>query len=322
MLDAGAGFTAYEWQDGSGGQTYEAQDYGLYWVRVTNENGCTNTDSVRILPAQDLGVTRFYEPVSACELTDTEYVRVRVKNFGPAVLKEGEQFTIILVINDGEPMVETHTTIRDVPVGDSLNHRFAPQFDFSSPGDYSLLAYTQMTQDVQTDNDSSRTVVQVYGFPEVDLGADTIVTEDFPVTLDAGAGLALYEWQDGSDQQTFDAQDEGWYWVTVTDENGCSATDSTFIREVVGLFTEENNRGLSVYPNPSSGQCKVVFEDPALYSGNLTILNILGNMVYSRKITSGHVSSMELDLSGLEPGVYFIRLMRPGGSSSVRFIIQ
>mgnify|MGYP006282890201 CR=1 FL=1 len=322
LLDAGAGFAAYEWQDGSGGQTYDAQDYGLYWVQVTDENGCTNTDSVRILPAQDLGVTRFYEPVSACELSDTEKVRVRVKNFGPVTLREGDRFNIVLVFNNQEPQLETHTTIRDVPVGDSLNHAFAPRFDFSTPDEYSLLAYTQMTRDVQKENDTSSTVIHVYGFPEVDLGADTIETEDFPVTLDAGAGFALYEWQDGSSGQTHDAQEEGWYWVTVTDENGCSATDSIFVREVVGIFSGEATPGFYIYPNPTMGACRIVFEDPARASGNLEIINVLGKVVYSRQIKSDDAHSMDLDLNALKPGVYVIRLIRGNRSAALRFIHQ
>jgi len=322
LLDAGTGFTSYEWQDGSSGQTYNAQDYGLFWVRVTDQNGCTNTDSVRILPEQDLGVIRFYEPVSACALSDNEKVRVRVKNFGPATLREGDRFKIVLVFNNEAPQLETHTTIRDVPVGDSLNHAFAPHYDFSTPGNYNLLAYTNMDQDMQGDNDSSRTVVQVYGYPNVDLGADTIETDEFPVTLDAGSGFALYEWQDGSNGQTYDAREEGWFRVTVTDDNGCQATDSIFVREVVGLFPNESARGFDVFPNPSMGRCRVVFENPAFSPGSLDVINTLGKVVYNRNISRVHPQGMELDLSALNPGVYFIRVVRPNGSAVLRFILQ
>jgi gliding motility-associated-like protein len=47
-LDAGTGYTNYLWQDGSNEQTMDVIDSGMYWVRLTDQNGCVNTDSVRI----------------------------------------------------------------------------------------------------------------------------------------------------------------------------------------------------------------------------------------------------------------------------------
>ncbi|MCK4748477.1 MAG: T9SS type A sorting domain-containing protein, partial [Bacteroidales bacterium] len=48
LLDAGAGFDSYEWQDGSAGQTFNATDYGLYWVSVL-ENGCPGADTINLI---------------------------------------------------------------------------------------------------------------------------------------------------------------------------------------------------------------------------------------------------------------------------------
>ncbi|HRH65549.1 MAG TPA: T9SS type A sorting domain-containing protein [Bacteroidia bacterium] len=47
-LDAGAGFTAYLWSDGSTAQTLVVAAPGIYWVTVTGANGCTYTDSISI----------------------------------------------------------------------------------------------------------------------------------------------------------------------------------------------------------------------------------------------------------------------------------
>jgi hypothetical protein len=41
ILDAGAGFTSYEWHDGSTGQTILVDGPGLYAVTVSNESGCS-----------------------------------------------------------------------------------------------------------------------------------------------------------------------------------------------------------------------------------------------------------------------------------------
>lgn len=48
VFNAGAGFTAYQWQDGSTNNTFTASQPGIYWVQVTNAHTCTNADTVEI----------------------------------------------------------------------------------------------------------------------------------------------------------------------------------------------------------------------------------------------------------------------------------
>jgi len=47
-LDAGGGYTNYLWQDGSNKQSIEVADSGTYWVRLTDKEGCINTDTAVI----------------------------------------------------------------------------------------------------------------------------------------------------------------------------------------------------------------------------------------------------------------------------------
>ncbi len=47
-LDAGTGYASYLWQDGSVGQTMDVVDSGTFWVSVTDQNGCADTDTVRV----------------------------------------------------------------------------------------------------------------------------------------------------------------------------------------------------------------------------------------------------------------------------------
>ena len=48
MLDAGAGHYSYLWQDNSSGSTYNVTQYGMYWVAVSNEAGCSARDTVYV----------------------------------------------------------------------------------------------------------------------------------------------------------------------------------------------------------------------------------------------------------------------------------
>ena len=47
-LDAGPGFTSYQWQDGSTDQTYTAWNLGTYWVTATDECGGIHSDTISI----------------------------------------------------------------------------------------------------------------------------------------------------------------------------------------------------------------------------------------------------------------------------------
>ncbi len=49
LLDAGAGYSSYEWQDQNSGSTYLASEAGVYSVNVTDANGCTATDEIVLI---------------------------------------------------------------------------------------------------------------------------------------------------------------------------------------------------------------------------------------------------------------------------------
>ena len=49
------------------------------------------------------------------------------------------------------------------------------------------------------------------------------------VLLDAGSGFNFYTWSNGTNSQQIYASQNGLYSVTVSDANGCSSTDSTFV---------------------------------------------------------------------------------------------
>jgi gliding motility-associated-like protein len=52
LLDPGSGFSSYFWSDGSTSSTITVQDEGIYWVMVTDNNGCPGSDTVRVEPCE------------------------------------------------------------------------------------------------------------------------------------------------------------------------------------------------------------------------------------------------------------------------------
>ena len=48
VLDAGSGFSSYLWSDGSTGQTITVSTTGIYYVEVSDNFGCTHSDTVEV----------------------------------------------------------------------------------------------------------------------------------------------------------------------------------------------------------------------------------------------------------------------------------
>lgn len=69
------------------------------------------------------------------------------------------------------------------------------------------------------------TVVVVNALPNVNLGVDTTICSNTPLTLDAGSNYASYNWSNGSQGSLVIVNTTGNYAVTVVDNNGCQGTD-------------------------------------------------------------------------------------------------
>jgi gliding motility-associated-like protein len=73
--------------------------------------------------------------------------------------------------------------------------------------------------------------VQVYPNPNISISNSDTLCSSQEIKLDAGSGYTSYKWQDGTTEPQIIATTEGIYWVTVTDFNGCQATDSVLLHE-------------------------------------------------------------------------------------------
>lgn len=92
-----------------------------------------------------------------------------------------------------------------------------PSLALHNSGIYTLIA----TNSHSCDTVAELTVV-VNPIPDVSLGhPDTTCITD-PIWLEPGVWYTSYKWQDGSTGSSYLATQEGYYWVEVTDENGCA----------------------------------------------------------------------------------------------------
>jgi gliding motility-associated-like protein len=98
----------------------------------------------------------------------------------------------------------------------------------STSGTYWVTALNANSQCLSADT----VTINVYPAPVVNIGPDISICRDSLYEFNAGNGFSTYLWQDGSANSVYFAGQVGIYWVKVTDQNGCSASDTARILSV------------------------------------------------------------------------------------------
>jgi hypothetical protein len=178
--------------------------------------------------------------------------------------------------------------------------------------------------------------LRINPLPHLNLGKDTRRCQwSSPFVLDAGSGFASYNWSDGSSGQFFTVNSYSTgsfsYSVTVTDNLGCSASDTINISiEDCPLVPENHTENiLSVFPNPASGFINISLKSSNLHifnSSNLKaeIYDFLGNLILSDiiKVTNGQNAEFRLRTSNFKVGFYFIKFSSSDYNSLLKLMIK
>ncbi|MFI5156542.1 MAG: gliding motility-associated C-terminal domain-containing protein, partial [Chitinophagales bacterium] len=75
----------------------------------------------------------------------------------------------------------------------------------------------------------------IYNNPIVSLDKDSVLCQGATRELDAGQTYSNYSWSDGSTGPSMIVNKTGKYWLSVTDKNGCTGSDTTFISTISPL---------------------------------------------------------------------------------------
>ncbi|MCB9348466.1 MAG: choice-of-anchor I family protein [Lewinellaceae bacterium] len=96
-----------------------------------------------------------------------------------------------------------------------------PSIEVDIPGAYTVTAVTESGCMAM-----NTVLVSPRPLPVVGLGEDIVACEGETVTIDAGPGFATYSWSSGAVDQSIIAPGQGLFTVTVTNEFGCSDSDT------------------------------------------------------------------------------------------------
>ncbi len=146
--------------------------------------------------------------------------------------------------------------------------------------------------------------------PSVDLGPDTIwIQSGQTATLDPGDEYQSYLWSTGETTQTIDVNSVGFYEITVTDANGCTATDLIYVEMSVGVMKGTEYSELNLHPNPASENVFINWSSANSGISNLSVYAIDGRILLSKDSRSSKGEFSEtIDVKDYSAGLYFIRI--------------
>ena len=149
------------------------------------------------------------------------------------------------------------------------------------------------------------------------------------VTFDGNALIAeatgvLYQWIncadssfiEGANEQTFIPAETGDYAVIITDGD-CSAISDCYTVVIDGIHNESLN-DISIYPNPNKGVFTLKC-DACNNPTELQITNTVGQIVYQVNISG---KTNEIDISGLQPGIYILTLSTGSSTTFKKIIVE
>ncbi|MEM8906294.1 MAG: SprB repeat-containing protein, partial [Bacteroidota bacterium] len=344
VLDAG-NYAAYLWSTGATTPTIEVSEEGMYTVTVTDGDGCTGTASKTVFELDQL------QPVisgflSVCEGGSTNLSVTT--NFASYVWSTGAQTQTIEVTEPGGYSVTVSdasgcTGVTEVAVltapslppiiegnlvlcsGNSTiltvlapanfvdfqwsNGQIGPSITISAPGNYSVTT-TDLNGCVGTDE----AIVIQLADPVVSITGGGPFCEGATFVLDAGSGFINYFWSTGATTPTTTINQPGLYSVTVTDQNGCTATDEIEIQENTLSVTLSFDTSAGCLTPGSASASASGIQTPFSYawsngSTGVTATNLSPGTTYSLTVTDGiGCSLIESFTFPAESNIGFVRV--------------
>lgn len=172
----------------------------------------------------------------------------------------------------------------------------------------------------------------VAGTIQFELSKDTLWLPDQSTLSikDESSGLESYQWSMG-DGKTYTSRDvihtyekEGSYVITLKarDANGCTMEENTGITVLVTVASSDpspQRSGLTIRPNPARDNITVsIPAQLASHDGQLTIID--GRGVLQKKLETGGKTEINLDISELMPGLYYLKPSTKMNARGISFI--
>ncbi|MEQ8623890.1 MAG: S8 family serine peptidase [Vicingaceae bacterium] len=123
----------------------------------------------------------------------------------------------------------------------------------------------------------------------------------------------------GKTDSVITATQSGEYYCIYTDSNTCSISSDT-INLLITALDQHQQQNFKIYPNPTSGILNLQ-ATTAQTIKSIELYDLAGRIVLSR-FNNNKKQQLELNLSPLVKGVYFLRVYKAGGIHQQKIILQ
>jgi hypothetical protein len=354
MLDAGNPGMNYLWSTGDTTQTISVAASGTYYVTVTNNFDCAVSDTINVtvnpsIVNVDLGNDTTFMNCHALPFV------LDAGNSGSMYLWSTTQITQTIVVTTSGTYYVTVTDSLGCMATDSINITIIDnnvdidlgpdttvcgciQLNATFPGATSYMwcggqiypainVCSSGTYCVTVSNgtciDSDTVNITVLPDLIVNLGNDTSLVAG-SLVLNAGNAGATFLWSTSETTQMITVTADGQYYVTVTNAAGCVETDTINVGVVdvqENMLAEES---MNIYPNPSVDKTFTLeFINASHKDVEITIMNVLGEVVYSEKIPDfAGTFKKTITLKDAASGVYFTTLSTSEGKKIHKIILE
>lgn len=207
--------------------------------------GCTDTASLSII-AQDMVVDAIKSPTNQCVLGSGVPVKVTIANKGNFSYPAGTSYTIGINVDGINYPNEVKTLSTQLDPNGKIDLTLNPVLDLTGKTNSNTQISVSTAYDADLNDNTLNKTVYATGFPTISLGVDRTI-HAWSDTLRAGSKFSSYSWKYnssnvGSDSTLVTTQ-TGTYSITVTDFNGCPATDDivlTFVVDDISLQSLDN----------------------------------------------------------------------------------
>ncbi len=260
VLDAGAGYAAYQWSNSANGRTISISQGGFYSVTATDSNGCASSSGVQVtqhpLPDVQIGGSASFCVGGFTTLNaGNGFAQYLWSNGSTApTIQISQPGVVSVTVTDSNGCVNSDdiTIIQDTELSPQINGnlQFCPgtQTTLDAGSGYTTYQWSNNanTQSITVTQPGaySVTVTDAFGC----LGSGTVQVELFPqpqlqiagtpsfcagasTTLSSATPFSAYRWSTGAIQPQITVSAPGLYVLTVTDANGCSAVASQAVQE-------------------------------------------------------------------------------------------
>lgn len=173
-----------------------------------------------------------------------------------------------------------------------------------------------------TDANGCATVVTVeIGQPEfinieiVEIIPETNDQMDGAITIEVNGGTGnpfTYEWfLDGnlfSTDPNLTDLDAGTYVLFVTDLSDCTNSDTVIVDMNVGLFENNDEQQITMYPNPTNGEFQLDIQLAVEKEVGVSVFDVTGKTVFENTAQPILNKNLTVDLNDLADGIYLVKV--------------